>query len=70
MGFGKPDAMDGVAPVNANSRFRLVVGRSDDQVFNVKVTNSRLRYVNDCVGWETMLHRILSRHWPDGQVVP
>ena len=43
MGFGKPDAMDRVAPVNTDSMFKLVLGRSDDQVFNVKVTNSRLR---------------------------
>ena len=58
LGLGK-DAMDSVVPVKADSMSELVLGRSDDQLLNVKMTNSRMRYVNDRNGWEAILQRIV-----------
>ena len=60
--------MDGVAPVKADSMTELVFGRSDDRLFNMKVTNSRVRYVNDR---NAILQRIVHLYkWPNGPVVP
>ena len=47
--------MDSVVPVKADSMSELVLGRSDDQLLNVKMTNGRMRYVNDRNGWEAIL---------------
>ena len=63
--------MDNVVLAKADSMFRLILGRSDDQVFHVKVTNSRTRQVNDRLALETMLHRTLQLVTkPDGRVLP
>ena len=47
--------MDGVTPVKADSMSELVLGRSEERLFNMKVTNSRMRYVNDRRGREAIL---------------
>ena len=59
--------MNGVAPVKADSMSELVLGRSDDRLFNMKVTNSRMRYVNDR---NAILQRIVRLYnWPNGRAV-
>ena len=55
LGYGEPDAMDGVTPVKADSMSELVLGRSEERLFNMKLTNSRMRYVNDRRGREAIL---------------
>ena len=71
LGLGEPDAMDGVAPIKADSMSKLILGRSDDRLFNVNVTNSRMRYVKDRNDWEAILQRIVHLYnWPYGRVVP
>ena len=51
--------MDSVEPFNTGSIFELILGESNDQLVNAKVTSSRMRYVNDGNDWEAILQRIV-----------